>query len=71
MRAVIGIAEEAEARENEERMREGGEIFWLRERELQREVFHGFLTKILRRLKLNRTLPEKGTLRYECNRYIV
>ena len=41
------------------------------ERELQREVFHGFLTEILRRLKLNRTLPEKGTLRYECNRYIV
>ena len=32
MRAVIGIAEEAEARENEEHMREGGEIFWLRER---------------------------------------
>ena len=37
----------------------------------EEEVFHGFLAEILRRLKLNRTLPEKGTLRYECSRYIV
>ena len=44
----------------------GGEIFWLRE-----QTAEGGFSWLLRCLKLNRTLPEKGTLRYECSRYIV
>ena len=68
---ISGSEEKKKKKAGRGDLRESG-MFGGRGRQLDGfHQFHGHWRWILRRLKLNRALGEKGILRYECNRFIV